>query len=144
MVAELKKEKAGICSSWIAVAAFLVTICLSGWHAPAAAQDAEYMQGEYELQLLELAEILGALHHLRGNCLERESQTWRQEMQRLVQLEDPSDERKNEMTLRFNKGFADARRAHPKCTRAGAREGERLAREGAILARAIANNVAAW
>ncbi len=95
----------------------------------------------YQSQLLRLAEILGTLHHLRGQCFESERQAWRDEMMELIRLEDPSSDRKEQLIRRFNETYAKARRDYPQCTRAASLEAERLAREGAVLSETAANSI---
>jgi uncharacterized protein (TIGR02301 family) len=98
-------------------------------------------QGRYQERMLELAEVLGQLQHLRGSCLEIERQTWRNNMMEMIRLEDPSSERKNALVASFNRGFAHAKEVYPECSRAGAQEAERLARIGADLSDSIADTV---
>ena len=105
------------------------------------AQDSTVEQGRYQERMLQLAEVLGQLQHLRGSCLEAERQTWRNNMMEMIRLEDPSSERKNELVARFNVGFSAAKEAYPECSRAGAEEAEHLARRGAELTDSIAATV---
>ena len=54
---------------------------------PARAQDSV---APYDATLQRLAEILGALHYLRGICGANEGQKWRNQMQALVDAEAPT------------------------------------------------------
>jgi len=105
------------------------------------AQDSVIEQGRYQERMLQLAEVLGQLQHLRGSCLEAERQTWRNNMMEMIRLEDPSADRKNELVARFNIGFSQARENYPECSRASAYEAERLAKMGAELTDSIAVTV---
>jgi len=115
-------------------AAYLLTVLVSAT-TPLHAQVIE--QGRYQERLLELSEVLGSLHHLRGSCVSSESQIWRENMMTLIRLEAPSNDRKNAMVAQFNKGYGTARRRYPECTRETAREAERLASQGAEISDAI-------
>ena len=65
---------------------------------PAAAQQTEGAPPPYEADLMHLAEILGAPHYLRPLCgAPNEGQSWRTEMQTLIDAEQPSDPRKGKL-----------------------------------------------
>jgi uncharacterized protein (TIGR02301 family) len=58
----------------------------------------------YDDHLMRLAEILGALHHLRPLCgASDEAQTWRDQMTALVEAEQPSPERARSEERRVGK-----------------------------------------
>ena len=59
----------------------VILIALSATLSPCAAQGA---RAPYEADMVRLAEILGALHYLRAICGANEGQTWRNEMQALI------------------------------------------------------------
>lgn len=101
-------------------------------------------EGRYQETMADLAEDLGRLHHLRGNCLEAERQMWRDYMQEMIRLEDPSTDRKNALVARFNKGYSEAQRQFPDCDRNTAREAERVADEAEELSSAILATVKYW
>ncbi len=63
--------------------AILISACLA---TPARAQDAA---APFDGDLQRLAEILGALHYLRGICGSNEGAKWRYEMQALVDADPP-------------------------------------------------------
>lgn len=89
-------------------AALLVTAI---WLAPA--RGAEEMP--YDDRLAELAETLGALHHLRPLCGAPESQTWRDQMTAVLEAEQPSRERRQRLVDRFNQAYRSLSAAHPTC-----------------------------
>ena len=55
----------------------------------------------FDGDLQRLAEILGALHYLRGICGANDGQKWRNEMQALLDAEAPSGERRNRLQARL-------------------------------------------
>ncbi|TNE36702.1 MAG: TIGR02301 family protein [Alphaproteobacteria bacterium] len=122
-----------------------LVIGLALWGGPfALAQSDErhaIAEGRYQEIMADLAEDLGHLHHLRGSCLESERQKWRDYMQEMIRLEDPSTDRKNALVARFNKGYSDAQRRFPDCNRDTAREAERIADEAEELSNAILSAV---
>ncbi|MGL4289987.1 MAG: TIGR02301 family protein [Phreatobacter sp.] len=83
---------------------------------PQAAVPEALLQAPYEPQLLRLAEIMGALHYLRMLCTGPETGAWRREMQALLDAEASSAERRERLTLRFNRGYAGFEQTHRSCT----------------------------
>ena len=63
-----------------------------------------------------LSEILGALHYLRDVCGAKEGQTWRNEMQALVDAEAPSGERRERLIASFNRGYRGFQQTYRTCT----------------------------
>src|SRR5690606_30506174 len=59
----------------------------------------------FDGELMRLAEILGALHHLRALCGANEGSKWRDQMNALLDAEAPEGERRNRLTAHFNRGF---------------------------------------
>ena len=98
---------------------------------PAAAPPA------FEDQLLRLSEILGAMHYLRDLCGAAEGGLWREQMQGLIDAEQPDADRRARLVDRFNRGYDSYRSVYRTCT-AGATEtiASYLA-EGAKIARDI-------
>ena len=62
--------------------------------APAAPPVVESLPPAYDGQMLRLAEVLGSLHYLRELCGAKEGQVWREEMQKLIEREVPTEVRK--------------------------------------------------
>jgi uncharacterized protein (TIGR02301 family) len=91
----------------------------------------------YQSELERLAEILGALHHLRSICGANEGQTWRNEMQALIEAETPSGERRNRLVASFNRGYRGFQQSYRTCTRAADLAIRRYLDEGARIARDI-------
>ena len=51
----------------------------------------------YNPQMMRLSEILGALHYLRELCGAKEGQKWREQMQAMLEAEQPIAERRAQM-----------------------------------------------
>jgi uncharacterized protein (TIGR02301 family) len=91
----------------------------------------------YDRDLQRLAEILGALHYLRGICGANEGQMWRNEMQALVDTEAPTGERRDRMVASFNRGYRGFQQTYRSCTPAADIAIRRYLDEGAKIARDI-------
>ena len=90
----------------------------------------------YDGNLQRLAEIMGALHYLRGLCGANDGQKWRVEIQALIDAEAPTGERRTRMIASFNRGFRGFQQSYRTCTPAAdivirryLEEGSRIARE---------------
>jgi len=103
----------------------------------AAAQDAPLAQ-PYDDQLLRLSEILGAVHYLRELCHAGEGTLWRDQMQALLDSEQPDDERKARLIDRFNRGYQGFRAVYRECTTAATLAIDGYMKEGARIARDVA------
>lgn len=87
-------------------AAILTAMALSA--GVAAAQD---NYAARRAALVGLAEIFGELHHIRRTCEpSREADVWRDRMKRLIDLEQPAFDLRDEMVDNFNEGYAAADR----------------------------------
>lgn len=70
----------------------------------------------YDDRLADLADVLGALHHLRPLCgAPAEAQTWRDQMTALLEAEQPSRERRQRLIDRFNQSYRSLAAAHRTC-----------------------------
>ena len=107
-------------------------LCLS---LPAHAQSDTPAPFDNDLQ--RLGEIMGALHYLRDLCGAREGQTWRNEMQALVDAEAPSGERRERLVASFNRGYRGFQQTYRTCTPAADLAIRRYLDEGAKIARDI-------
>ena len=90
----------------------------------------------YDANLQRLAEIMGALHYLRGLCGANDGQKWRTEVQALIDAEAPTGERRTRMIASFNRGYRGFQQSYRICTPAAdivirryLEEGSRIARE---------------
>ncbi|QTL02822.1 TIGR02301 family protein [Aquabacter sp. L1I39] len=113
--------------------AFLLAACgVSG------ARAAEGSTPPYETDLMRLAEILGGLHYLRPLCgMSAEAQSWRGEMQGLIDTEQPSDSRRARLVAAFNQGYNSYAQVYRTCTPAAAVAVQRQLDEGARLSHEI-------
>jgi uncharacterized protein (TIGR02301 family) len=111
----------------------IIAMALAGL-GPCAAQGA---RAPYEGDMQRLAEILGALHYLRAICGANEGQTWRNEMQALVDAEAPSGERRDRLIGSFNRGYRGFQQTYRTCTPAANLAIRRYLDEGAKIARDI-------
>ena len=91
----------------------------------------------YDHDLQRLAEILGALHFLRGICGSNEGQKWRNEAQALIDAEAPAGERHDQMVASFNRGYRAFQQSYRTCTPAADFAVRRYLDEGAKIAREI-------
>lgn len=105
--------------------------------APAPAPAPESLPPAYEEQMMRLAEILGSLHYLRELCGAKEGQLWRDEMQKLIEKEAPSEARRQRLIARFNRGFRGFREIYRECTPSAAEAANRYLRQGVRLAAEI-------
>src|SRR5947207_6700423 len=112
--------------------ALLLSLALVAAGEPARAETAA---APFDPSLQRLAEILGALHYLRGICGANEGQKWRNEMQSIVDAEAPSGERRARMVASFNRGFRGYQQTYRTCTPAADLVIRRYLEEGSKLAR---------
>jgi uncharacterized protein (TIGR02301 family) len=103
--------------------------------AAAAPARAEVAAAPFDANLLRLAEILGALHYLRGICGANEGQKWRTEMQALIEAEAPSGDRRARMIASFNRGYRGFQQSYRTCTPAADLVIRRYLEEGSKIAR---------
>ena len=114
-------------------AILLLAACGAGFQAPhARAQDAA---APFDGDLQRLAEILGALHYLRGICGTNDGQKWRTEMQALIEAETPSGDRRTRMIASFNRGYNGFQQTYRTCTPAAHIAIKRAIDEGAKISR---------
>ena len=112
----------------------LVSIALIAAGVPARA---EVAAAPFDGSLQRLAEILGALHYLRGICGANEGQKWRNEMQSLVDAEAPQGERRARMIASFNRGYRGYQQTYRNCTPAADLVIRRYLEEGSKIIRDV-------
>ena len=110
-------------------ALLLISLCN---FAPARAEDAA---APFDGDLQRLAEILGALHYLRGICGTNEGPKWRNQMQALIDAEPPSGDRRTRMIAGFNRGYNGFQQTYRTCTPAASVAIRRYVEEGAKISR---------
>ena len=109
----------------------LILLGLAGANAPARAQ----APAPFDANLQRLAEILGALHYLRGICGANEGQKWRNEVQALIDAEAPTGDRRARMIASFNRGYRGYQQSYRTCTPAADLVIRRYLEEGSKIAR---------
>jgi uncharacterized protein (TIGR02301 family) len=91
----------------------------------------------YEPQLLQLAEILGALAHLTDLCTPQDSGGWRTRALELLEAEGTSPARRERIAGAYNRGYRGWQAMHRRCTDHARLAIERYLSEGQALARDI-------
>jgi uncharacterized protein (TIGR02301 family) len=115
----------------------LTALVLTLGPTAAHAQATQGGAAPYESEMQRLSEILGALHYLRDVCGAKEGQTWRNEMQALVDAEAPSGERRERLIASFNRGYRGFQQTYRTCTPAADFAIRRYLEEGSKIARDI-------
>lgn len=120
--------------------AALVGLVIAAAALPAYAEGPAATTGApaYEPDLLRLSEILGAVQFLRELCGTNEGSVWRQQMQALIDAEQPTDLEKARMIDRFNRGYESYRSVYRVCTDSARLAVDRYLEEGAQIAAEIA------
>ena len=123
-------------------AALSAAACIAPLAVPASAQEeapaqVEVLPPAYDPQMMRLAEILGSLHYLRDLCEAGEGQRWREQMEALIEAEEPTPQRRAALIARFNRGFRGYKEIYRECTPAAAEAANRYLRQGVRLAAEI-------
>jgi uncharacterized protein (TIGR02301 family) len=92
----------------------------------------------YDVKLMRLAEILGAVHYLRELCGAQEGQLWRDQMQQILKNEGSTAARRAKLVNSFNDGYRGYRRTYRTCTSSATLAVTRFSTEGAQIAQALA------
>ncbi len=112
-----------------------LTAIMIAFLAAAGPARAEVAAAPFDGNLQRLAEILGALHYLRGICGANEGLKWRNEMQSLIDAEAASGERRARMIASFNRGYRGFQQSYRTCTPAADLVIRRYLEEGSKIAR---------
>ena len=118
----------------LAVFALAATIGASPLAAQGSASDGK----PYDVKLLRLAEILGAVHYLRELCGANEGQIWRNRMEQLIESEGAAPQRRARLSTRFNNGYRSYSRTYQTCTPSAQTAISRFLAEGAKLSDELA------
>lgn len=111
----------------------LVFICLF-WALPGDARaQAQANSPEYEQNILRLAEVLGSVHHLWTLCHKEESQRWRDQMMKLLEVDAKSPARRARLVNRFNTGYKNLKITYTKCDQTARQAELRFLSEGETL-----------
>lgn len=111
--------------------AALTVLLLALPPAPATAQT-------MPAEMFRLAEVLGAVHHLRTVCGTREGQLWRNKMIEMLGAVGPTDKDRQELIARFNDAFHGTRNRYSSCSRSAAAQSDKLFEEGQRIAAELA------
>ena len=98
---------------------------------------AEVVIAPFDASLQRLAEILGALHYLRGICGANEGAKWRNEMQAIMDAEAPGGDRRARMIASFNRGYRGYQQSYRTCTPAADLVIRRYLEEGSKIIRDV-------
>lgn len=92
----------------------------------------------YDRDLMRLSEILGSIQYLRSLCNPAGEDTWRTQMQKLIELEAGKEPARKELfTASFNRGYRAFAALHATCTEAALEAERKYRAEGATLATEI-------
>jgi uncharacterized protein (TIGR02301 family) len=117
--------------------AIVLLFSLAAATVPARAQVRGQAPAPFDGSLQRLAEIMGALHYLRGVCGANDGQKWRNEVQRLIEAEAPSGDRRARMVASFNRGYRVFQQSYRTCTPAAELVIRRYLEEGSRIARDV-------
>src|ERR1700757_684552 len=112
----------------------LILICLS-LAAPLHAQDGAAGAAPFDGDLQRLAEILRALHYLRGIRGSNEGPKGRNKMRALTDAETPSGARRSRMIAAFNRGYNGFQQTYRTCTPAALVATRRSTDEGSKISK---------
>ncbi len=118
----------------------MTALVVSGAAAPlpARAEDPGSTAPAYQADILRLSEILGAVQFLRELCGTDEGLLWRDQMQALIDAEQPTDLEKARMIDHFNRSYESYRSVYRVCTDSARLTVDRYQQEGAQIAAEVA------
>ncbi len=119
------------------VAALALTIAMAA-SLPVRAETTGPSIPAYETDLLRLSEILGAVQFLRELCGTEEGAIWRDQMQALIDAEQPHAEDRARMIDHYNRGYESYRSVYRVCTDSARLAVDRYLQEGAEIAAEVA------
>lgn len=114
------------------VMAALITLALA-LPVPASAANAAL-----PAKAAQLAEILGAVHHLRDVCGTNEGQLWRNKMIEMIGVLGPSEADRQKLVKNFNDSYYRYKNSYPACTATAARQSDKLMQDGQKIAEELA------
>lgn len=111
------------------IMAFLILV-------PAGTERAAAVEAPFDPGLMRLAEVLGSLHFLRNLCGES-GHRWREQMEKLLEAENPEPERRARFIASFNRGYRSFEGTYVSCTASATEAIGRYMKEGEKLSRDI-------
>ncbi len=123
----------------MSITALLMSLALQ--QAAPAPQPQIYSFVERQAQLIEIASVLGRMHHLHQTCQPGDylPDRFRDRMKELVTLEEPPQKTKDEMVAGFNQGFQSTKRRHKICDARAMEEMQRSALDGQVISAKLAS-----
>lgn len=115
-------------------AAAAIAACGPGAASGALAQAGLPDSRPYDEKLLQLAEILGAMHFLRELCGANDGMLWRDRMRELIDADGSTAIRRARLTRSFNNGYRSYSRTYATCTPSAQMAIARFLKEGPELA----------
>lgn len=108
-----------------------IALVLAAVTAPSAAQPAPY-----DDRLNRLAELLGSIHYLRNLC-STPSNVLRDQMNELLDVEQPDQARRARLIASFNRGYRTFDSVHVGCTPVAREAADRYTQEARAVAREL-------
>ena len=105
----------------------------------AGAQQSATDAPPYEVSLMRLSEVLGALHFLRPLCGHEDSPSWRDHMTAFLEAEALDENRRRRFIERFNQGHRGFSSVYRTCTPSARLAMERYVSEGKTLISDVAS-----
>lgn len=100
----------------LALAAFTLA-APAGAQAPGPQGPSAAPRPAFENDLAGLAHVLGGAHYIRILCSGKADQTWRQQMQKFMDLEGPpGTPRRALMVAEFNEGYREQEQRYSSCS----------------------------
>ena len=99
-----------------ALAAVVLAAMLVGTTSNAAVSAPKNAERAYDVRLMRLSEILGAVHYLRELCDGKDGMRWRNAVNDLIKTEGNTALRRATIAQRFNLGYRSYRRTYRRCT----------------------------
>lgn len=87
----------------------------------------------YESRLLRLSEIIGSVHFLTLLCKPDEGLIWHDQMNEMLEAEEPSELRRARLVARFNSGFSSFQATYRKCTPSAQKALDRYIAEAQVI-----------
>lgn len=113
----------------------LVTFLPNAWAQAPVSRDTVQGQRDYRARLHRLARILGETHAIERQCFGTSRQTWRLNMQSMLELEAKNDSTLNDwLVAAFNNGYRAKQTLYPICSRYAHEDRKSLARKARRLA----------
>lgn len=114
----------------------LCRFCLIAVMALAAIGPARAIDPLYQPQMERFSEIMGSLYFLQPLC-KAGSEDWRGQMDELITLDNPDDDRRQRLAGAFNGGYTAYARLYRSCTPSALDAYQRLLNEAEHIARDI-------